>query len=91
MNGAVEPAGEGPVSSIPSLDAGPREGQREAVQARALLEKAGRLRDKAAPEDQAELERLMANVRAALDDRNWNGLEDASNALADVLFYLEDA
>jgi molecular chaperone DnaK len=90
LNGAVEPAGEGPFSSIPSLDAGPREGQREAVQARALLEKAERLRAKAAPEDQAELDRLMGNVRTALDDRNWGGLEAASNALADVLFYLED-
>jgi molecular chaperone DnaK len=90
LNGAVEPAGEGPFSSIPSLDAGPREGQREAVQARALLEKAERLREKASPEDQAELDRLMGNVRTALDDRNWSGLEAASNALADVLFYLED-
>jgi molecular chaperone DnaK len=90
LNGAVEPAGEGPFSSIPSLDAGPREGQREAVQARALLEKAERLREKASPEDQAELDRLMGNVRTALDDRNWSGLEAASNALADVLFYLDD-
>jgi len=90
LNGAVEPAGEGPFSSVPSLDAGPREGQREAVQARALLEKAERVREKAAPEDQAELDRLMGNVRSALEDRNWNGLGAASNALADVLFYLED-
>ena len=76
---------------MPMLDAGPREGQREIVQARALLEKADRLRTKASPEDQAELDRLMQNVKAALDDRNWSGLETASNALADVLFYLEDA
>jgi molecular chaperone DnaK len=91
MNGAVEHAGDGPSASVPSLDTGPREGQREAVQARALLEKADRLREKAAEEDQAELERLMGNVRTALDDRNWSGLAAASNALADVLFYLEDA
>ncbi len=86
----VESAGEGPSASMPVLDAGPREGQREAVQARALLEKAERLRTKASPEDQVELDRLMQDVRAALDDRNWSGLETASNALADVLFYLED-
>jgi molecular chaperone DnaK len=89
-NGAVEPAGEGPVAAMPMLDAGPREGQREAVQARALLEKAERLREKAPAEDQAELDRLMQNVRTALEDRDWNGLEQATNALADVLFYLED-
>jgi len=89
-NGAVEPVGEGPVAAMPMLDAGPREGQREAVQARALLEKAERLREKAPAEDQAELARLMQNVRTALEDRDWNGLEQTTNALADVLFYLED-
>ena len=71
-------------------DTGPREGQREAVQARALLEKADRVRVKAAAEDQAELDRLMQDVRAAIDDRNWTKLDTATNALADVLFYLED-
>src|SRR5262245_46449961 len=55
----LEANGDGPVPSVPMLDAGPREGQREAVQARALLEKAERLREKAAPEDQVELDRLM--------------------------------
>ena len=86
----IEHVGEGG-DAVPSLDAGPREGQREAVQARALLEKADRLRDKASPEDQNELDRLMQNVKTALDDRNWTGVEKATNALADVLFYLEDA
>ena len=87
----LEAAGGGPVGSVPTLDAGPREGQREAVQARALLEKAERLHAKASPEDQGELDRLMQGVRTALDDRDWTKLEGASNALADVLFYLEDA
>src|SRR5215213_7991880 len=86
----LEHSGNGSVPSVPVLDAGPREGQREAVQARALLEKAERLRAKAAPEDQAELDRLMGALRAALEDRNWNGLGPAADALADVLFYLED-
>ncbi|HVK08574.1 MAG TPA: Hsp70 family protein [Gemmataceae bacterium] len=87
----LEVAGDGPSAAIPTLDAGPREGQREAVQARALLEKAERLHAKAPPEDQGELDRLMQGVRTALDDRDWTKLEGASNALADVLFYLEDA
>jgi molecular chaperone DnaK len=86
----LEAAGEGPSAAVPVLDAGPREGLRETVQARALLEKADRLRTKASTEDQSELDRLMQDVKAALDDRNWTGLESASNALADVLFYLED-
>jgi molecular chaperone DnaK len=87
----LEPSGDGPSASMPTLDSGPREGQREAVQARALLEKADRVRVKAAAEDQAELDRLMQDVRAAIDDRNWSKLDTATNALADVLFYLEDA
>ena len=66
-------------------------GQREAVQARALLEKAERVGEKANAEDKAELGRLTAAVKSALDDRRWPELQTASNALADVLFYLEDA
>jgi molecular chaperone DnaK len=77
--------------SVPTLDAGPREGQRESVQARALLEKADRVRPKAAAEDQTELDRLAGRVRDALTDRRWNDLQAACNELSDVLFYLEDA
>jgi molecular chaperone DnaK len=76
---------------LPSLVPGPREGQREAVQARALLEKAERLLEKAQPEDRAEVERLMERVRTALTDRQWDKVTAASNELADTLFYLEDA
>jgi molecular chaperone DnaK len=75
----------------PSLVPGPREGQREAVQARALLEKAERLLDRTQPEDRSEVERLMTAVRTALTDRQWNKLTTACNELADTLFYLEDA
>ncbi len=87
----IESTGEGPSAAMPTLEAGPREGQREAVQARALLEKAERLREKASPEDQQDLDRLMQNIRVSLQDRNWTTLDTACNALADVLFYLEDA
>jgi molecular chaperone DnaK len=74
----------------PSLAPGPREGQREAVQARALLEKADRLMPRVQAEDKTEVERLMEKVRTALTDRQWDKLTAASNELADVLFYLED-
>jgi len=75
---------------MPSLEPGPREGQRETVHARALLEKAERLMEKVPAEDRAEVERLMANVRNALTDRKWEQVNSASNELADILFYLED-
>ena len=76
---------------VPELVSGPREGQRETVQARALLEKAERIAAATQPEDRAELERLMVGVRNALTDRRWDELGAASNELSDVLFYLEDA
>ncbi|HLW66941.1 MAG TPA: Hsp70 family protein, partial [Gemmataceae bacterium] len=76
--------------TMPELADAPREGQRETVQARALLEKAERIRDRVSPEDQAELNRLMEQVRVNLTDRKWNELTAASNELTDVLFYLED-
>lgn len=77
--------------AVPQLDAGPREGSRESVQATALLEKTERIRSKASADDQAELDRLTGKVRDALTDRRWADLAAASNDLSDVLFYLEDA
>ncbi len=77
--------------ALPSLAPGPREGQREAVQARALLEKAERLMERVQPDDRPELDRLMTKVRTALTDRQWDKVTAASNELADTLFYLEDA
>jgi molecular chaperone DnaK len=75
---------------VPLLFPGPAEGQRESVQARALLEKAERVREKVSDEDRAELDRLTERVRVALTDRSWGDLTAACNELADVLFYLED-
>jgi len=89
--GGDEGADEAEGAELPQLVPGPREGQREAVQARALLEKADRLLGQVQPEDRGEVERLMAAVRVALTDRKWDQLTKASNELADVLFYLEDA
>ena len=77
--------------AMPELSPAPREGQRETVQARALLEKAERIREKASPEDQAELDKLMEKVRVNVTDRKWDALSQACNELSDVLFYLEDA
>jgi molecular chaperone DnaK len=75
---------------LPMIEPGPREGQRETVQARALLEKAERLRPNVASEDQAELGRMMERVRNAITDRRWDELKSASDELSDTLFYLED-
>src|SRR5205085_1213603 len=79
---AIETGGE-----VPVLAPGPREGQREAVQARALLEKADRLLERVSAEDRPEIEKLMERVRTALTDRKWPQVTAASNELADILFY----
>lgn len=77
--------------AMPTLVPGPREGQRETVQARALLEKAERLLPKVPPEDQKEIEKHITNLRAALTDRQWDKVHSQCNELSDILFYLEDA
>jgi molecular chaperone DnaK len=76
--------------NVPELVPGPREGQRESVQAKALLEKTERVLANAPPQDRPELERLMTAVRNSLTDRRWEELAAASNELSDVLFYLEE-
>jgi len=76
---------------MPELAPGPRDGHRETVQARALLEKAQRLLEKAPAEDRAEVEGKIKRVQTALDERKWDEVTTASNDLADTLFYLEDA
>jgi len=88
-DGIEEESAETPAFEAPELAPGPREGQREAVQARALLEKAERLLTQVAPEDKPDVERHMERVRTALTDRRWDELQKASDDLADVLFYLE--
>lgn len=77
--------------AIPELVPGPREGQRETVQARALLEKADRLLGQLTADDRTEVERLMTKVRTALTDRQWEQVTAGSNELSDILFYIEDA
>lgn len=75
---------------LPEIVPGPREGQREAVQARALLEKAERLLTNTSADDRADVERLMQRVQVGVTDRQWEVVKKASDELADVLFYLED-
>ncbi len=82
---------EGEELESPELVPGPREGQRETVQARALLEKADRLVETLDGEDRKEVERLMQQIRTAMTDRKWDKVTSASNELSDILFYLEDA
>ncbi len=91
--GAAEGEAAPPIEEIrePEIVPGPRAGQHETVVARALLEKAERIAINAAPEDRAEMERLMGEVREALTDRKWEEVTESCNQLADALFYLEDA
>jgi molecular chaperone DnaK len=86
----IEETEPGGPEELPSLVPGPREGQRETVQAHALLEKAERILPKVQPEDRAELERLMERLRTTITDRQWSRVAEATNELTDVLFYLED-
>jgi molecular chaperone DnaK len=76
---------------MPELAPVQADSRRENVQARALLEKAERLLATVPAEDRQELERLMSNLSHALADGNAERRHEASNNLADVLFYVEDA
>ncbi len=76
--------------AMPELIAGPSEGQRESVQARALLDKAAQLRPQSTPEDQQDLDQLCERLQVGLADRNWPAVQQACAELSDVLFYLED-
>ena len=84
---SVNVGGDG---AMPELVPGPREGQRETVQARALLEKAERLMQTMSTADQAEVKRLMGDIHTAMTDRRWDKVVASCNSLSDVLFYLEE-
>ena len=59
------------------------------AQAEQLLAKADKIRGKASAEDQAEVDKLTARVKAARDQQHWPDLKSACDELANVLFYLE--
>ncbi len=85
---------EGEATDAVEMTSRPREseeGQRETVQAKALIEKADRIRMKAAIDDRLEIDRLIDDVRAAMTECRWDDLTHACGQLSDVLFYLEDA
>jgi molecular chaperone DnaK len=88
---ALPPAHDAPTSVMPNFSVDARDGRRETVQAQALLEKAARLLDRVPPSDRPALERLMDQVRTALDGRQQRELESAMNELADAIFLWDDA
>lgn len=59
------------------------------VQARALVEKAERLLDSAAPDDREEMINLIETIRDAVNGGNLAALTEPMAALSDILFYLE--
>ncbi|MBK5930730.1 Hsp70 family protein [Halochromatium salexigens] len=65
------------------------EQHREQVQAKALLDKAERLLETASAEDKEDLIDLVEAVRDTLDASDMAGLKRSTDALADLLYYLE--
>jgi molecular chaperone DnaK len=83
-------AGVAVANAAPELVAGPREGQRESVQARALIEKAERMMANLQPDDRTEVQRVLDQVKSDVTDRRWDKVTAGSNQLSDLLFYLDD-
>ena len=69
------------------IDSG--QSQREAVKARALIDKAEKLLESASPEDAEDLVNGMEAVRDALAAEDDAALEQATADLSDLIFYLE--
>ncbi|MCF8016776.1 MAG: Hsp70 family protein [Chromatiaceae bacterium] len=62
---------------------------REQVQAKALLDKAERLLETASAEDKEDLIDLIEAVRDTLEASDMDGLKRSTDALSDLLYYLE--
>lgn len=75
-------------SSAPMLH--PGQSHREVVQARALIEKAERLLPGLSEEDKVEIQRICERLERAVQGQRRREVQEASNELADLLFYLED-
>jgi molecular chaperone DnaK len=56
-----------------------------------LLEKAGRVLQKANAEDASELTAMLTDLRAAVERRSEDDIRHISAEVADLIFYLEDA
>ena len=59
------------------------------VKAEALVEKAERMLDEAAPDDREDIIGLIETIKDALTKDNFDALPKAMDELADILFYLE--
>jgi molecular chaperone DnaK len=66
-----------------------RETHHEEVKARALVEKAERLLEKAAEEDREDMIDLIEQINDGIAARDFKAVEAASERLADILYYLD--
>jgi molecular chaperone DnaK len=87
----LEGATPGAPSAPPAQEPGEAAWQRALVQARALLEKAERLLPTVVAEERTEVEPLIARLRNAMAAHRLTDVQEHSAALADVLYYLEEA
>ena len=67
-----------------------QEAHHEEIKAVALVEKAERMLDQAAEEDRLDMVELIADIREAIADKDSQALAEASERLADILYYLEN-
>ncbi len=67
-----------------------QEAHHEEIKAVALVEKAERMLDQAAEEDRMDMVELITNIREAIADKDSPSLAEASERLADILYYLEN-
>lgn len=63
--------------------------RQEVVRARALVEKAEKMLNQASPEDQEEIIDLLDDIRQALAQNDLSTMQTSSEALSEILFYLE--
>jgi molecular chaperone DnaK len=84
-------ASPGAPSATPAQEPSEAAWQRALVQARALLEKAERLLPAVVVEERTEVEELMARLRHVMTTHRLADVQEQSAALADVLYYLEEA
>jgi molecular chaperone DnaK (HSP70) len=63
--------------------------RREEVQAKALIEKAERLMERANPDDREDLVNLVEAVKDALAQSDATAMEAATSELSDLIYYLE--
>jgi len=74
-----------------TADAAADDVQQAVLSARTLLEKADRVLARTNADDRAELAELMQSLRDALTAGKLQPIQTATQTLADVLFYLEEA